>query len=77
MSDPISKFWMVYGMNQRGSTQRHYSKKAAESEAQRLAQHNPGVTFVVLASVDAFCAEQPVVGSVKIRKPTADDLIPF
>lgn len=74
----ISKFWMVYGVGQRGSTYQHRSKAQATAEAERLARLNPGATFVVLAAVDAFSAAQPVVESVKIKKPArGDDGIPF
>jgi hypothetical protein len=73
----ITKFWMVYGVGQRGSTYQHRSKAQATAEAERLASLNPGSTFVVLAAVGAFSAARPVVETVKIRKPEKDDGIPF
>lgn len=74
----ISKFWMVYGMGSRGSSFQHHSRAQAEAEARRLAKLNPGTTFVVLAAVDAFEASEPVVETVKVKKPCrSDDGIPF
>lgn len=85
MAQPkASKFWMVYGVGQRGSTYQHPSKALAQLEAQRLASLHPGIAFVVLAAVDAFCADSPIIQRIKItksdpvdaRSSTGDD-IPF
>ncbi len=79
-----AKFWMVYGVGQRGSTYQHRSKASAQEEAKRLASQHPGIAFVVLAAVDAYFADVPVMQRIKITKhdPVAyerdrDDSIPF
>ncbi|MDW9772577.1 hypothetical protein GOA89_11425 [Sinorhizobium meliloti] len=83
MSQPKAvKFWMVYGVGQRGSTYQHRSKALAQLEAQRLASIHPGIPFVVLAAVDAYRADTPVIQRIKITKPDpadtfGDDGIPF
>ncbi|OMQ42040.1 hypothetical protein [Ensifer sp. 1H6] len=81
MSQPIAKFWMVYGLGQGAPRYEHLSKAGAQIEAARLAKANPGVTFVVLAAVDAVTASMPAVSRVEITKPVpltdTDDLIPF
>lgn len=76
------KFWMVYGIGTRGPTFQHYSKAAAQAEAQRLAALHPDVLFVVLAAVDAYGTEKPAIQRFKIVKDKplgrdADDDIPF
>ncbi len=78
------KFWMVYGVAQRGSTYQHRSKASAQEEAKRLATQHPGIAFVVLAAVDAYFADVPVMQRIKITKPDpsayerdSDDSIPF
>ncbi|QRY69139.1 hypothetical protein JVX98_13020 [Ensifer sp. PDNC004] len=85
LSQPkASKFWMVYGIGQRGSTYQHRSKASAQEEANRLASLQPGIPFVVLAAVDAYCANAPVMQRIKIIKldpvdvsRDRDDDIPF
>jgi hypothetical protein len=84
MSDPIKKFFMVYGVGQGCPRYEHKTRKRAEAEAQRLAKQLPGITFVVLAAVSGFHAERPPVPEVKpvkIEKPDVDpvdtDDIPF
>ena len=72
-----AKFWMVYGMGQGAPTHRHYTKVDAQNEAGRLALRNPGVTFVVLAAVDACCAKIPTIDKVKIVRRELGDDIPF
>lgn len=75
------KFWMVYGLDRGAPRHRHWSKESAQNEAKRLASQTPGVTFVVLAAVDAFKAQIAPVETVKLRKPTQAELmdleIPF
>lgn len=66
MSQPMAKFWMVYGIGQRQPTKRHKSKESAQAEAQRLAREVPGTSFVVLAAVDAYAAAPPVPSRLKI-----------
>ncbi|WP_234834548.1 hypothetical protein [Sinorhizobium meliloti] len=84
MSQPKAhKFWMVYGIGQRGPTYQHYSKALAQLEAQRLASLHPEIVFVVLAAVDAYRTDTPAMQRIKIIKPdpadhtVADDGIPF
>ena len=85
LSQPkASKFWMVYGVGQRGSTFQHRSKALAQEGAKRLAGLHPGIPFVVLAAVDAYCTNAPVMHRIKITKPETvdvardrDDDIPF
>lgn len=76
------KFWMVYGVGTRGPTYQHFSKAAAQSEAQRLAALHPETMFVVLAAVDAYATEKPALVRFKLFKSAplgrdADDDIPF
>lgn len=85
LSQPkAAKFWMVYGVGQRGSTYQHRLKASAQEEAKRLASLHPGIAFVVLAAVDAYFADVPVIQRIKITKPDPaayerdrDDSIPF
>lgn len=84
MSQPKAhKFWMVYGIGQRGPTYQHYSKALAQLEAQRLASLHPEIVFVVLAAVDAYRIDAPAMQRIKIIKSdpadhtVADDGIPF
>lgn len=72
MSDETKqlKFWMVYGLSRGAPRVPHGTKESAQKEAQRLAQQAPGERFAVLSVVDCFCAEQPVVSAVPIRKMT-------
>lgn len=69
----LPKFWMVYGIGQGAPTQRHETKERAQNEARRLASVAPGKTFVVLAAVDAFHAEEPVVSTVRVVKASASE----
>ena len=75
LSQPkASKFWMVYGVGQRGATYQHHSKASAQEEAKRLASLHPGIPFVVLAAVDAYCTNAPVIHRIKITKPDPVDV---
>lgn len=72
----ITKFWMVYVLNQGYPRRQHTSRRAAVTEAHRLAKQFPGVSFVVLAAVAAFQAErppEPEVHAVDIEKPAKAD----
>lgn len=79
MDGDISKFWVVWNPEGRSPTYRHFTKKSAQDEAERLANQCPGQTFTVLAAVDAYRAEVSPAKAVKIArpKPEADDGIPF
>lgn len=71
---PVSKFFMVYGNGQRGSTYKHQTIGQACAEAKRLAVQNPGIAFIVLEAVEAFRAESPRVHTLGV---TETDDIPF
>jgi hypothetical protein len=75
--EPITKFWMVWNVN--GGTPRfkHFSKALARAEAERLSRQSPGDLFIVLAAVDAVISEVTPPETVKLTKPTPDDMIPF
>lgn len=83
MSQPKAhKFWMVYGIGQRGPTYQHSTKALAQLEAQRLARLHPEIVFVVLAAVDAYRTDAPAMQRIAIIKPDpadtlGDDGIPF
>jgi|GEM_PF-1397133 len=81
MKPSTEKFWMVYGLGTGNPTYRHFSRKSAVTEAQRLARNCTDTTFVVLEVVDAFKAEQPIVNKIEIAAPREDrdgeDDIPF
>lgn len=71
---PISKYWMVHGIGQRSPSYQHWSAPAAAMEAQRLAMANPGITFTVLETIEAFKAERPTIHTLGV---TETDDIPF
>lgn len=62
-------FWMVYGVGQRAPTRKHLSEPAAEQEAVRLAQANPGIEFVVLEAKAGFRFEQPMQRTTYVDYP--------
>lgn len=73
------RFWMVYGERQSSPTYKHDSRDAAETEALRLAELNPGGAFYVLKGVRKVKAEKPATLVTKLgaRPPVDDDGIPF
>lgn len=75
MMEPITKFWMVYRLNGGFPTFQHLTKNAAQQEAKRLAEQNPGNLFVVLASVDAIKAPVGPAESVKLRRATEEEIL--
>lgn len=78
MAKKTERFWFVW--NPMGSAPRvpHASLVEAESEARRLAGLHPGQNFVVLKSVSAFAAAQPVVAGKPPREcVTMRDDLPF
>lgn len=81
MNEPMLKFWMVYGLSGGRPIVKYWTKESAQAEAKRLAAQCPGELFVVLAAVDAFKAQIAPVETVRLRKPTPDELsdleIPF
>lgn len=62
-------FWMVYGVGQRAPTYKHLSEPAAELEAVRLAQANPGIEFVVLEAKAGFRVEEPIQRTTYVDFP--------
>jgi len=70
----LSKFWMVYGMDQRGPAVRHYSEDAAKTEALRLAKENPDIAFTVLEAQWGIMSKS-VITEFDVRP--SDDDIPF
>lgn len=44
------KFWVIWNERGRAPVHKHYDRQAAESEAARLAQNNPGHEFHILES---------------------------
>lgn len=85
MSRPVmAPFWMVYGIGQRAPTYRHATRGSAEAEAERLAERNPKVTFVVLEAKRAFVKRSvdvidldPEFAEVARAASVLDDDIPF
>lgn len=75
-SPAIGKFWMVYGVGQRGPTYRHWSLPAATAEARRLAECNSGIVFVVMEALCAVTADKPRITAIDVREDI-DDGIPF
>lgn len=73
---PMAKFWMVHGINQRPPACKHWTFESAEREAKRLSVAHPGVVFVVLEAVTAFASETPRTVEISVDV-NADDGIPF
>lgn len=83
----MKPFWMVYGVGQRAPAFQHETEGSAIREAERLAEVNPGMTFVVLEATQAIrmrkfdrfdlrTAPSPK-GQRESRLPETDDDIPF
>lgn len=73
-----AKFWMVLGIGQGVPRYQHGSLESAQAEAKRLAGLYPEITFVVLASVDAYVSTKPQVNQLVIGEPIGPtDDIPF
>lgn len=70
------RFWMVYGVGQRGPTFRHYTERGARVEAERLARLSPGTTFVVLEAISAHTLPLPPVEVTELRPAGADVVAP-
>jgi hypothetical protein len=65
----VDRFYMVYGIGRGGPTYRHPTKESAHKEAQRLAEANPGSSFVVLKATKAYHAGKPVARQVELSDP--------
>ena len=48
---PTERFWLVWNPNGRSPTFRHHSRQSATTEAERLANQNPGLNFFILEAV--------------------------
>jgi hypothetical protein len=76
----LGRFWMVYGIDQRSPSRKHFSEENARREARRLAESNPQITFVVLETTTAYRSERPTVNQFTMvtRSPRdIDDDLPF
>lgn len=70
----MKQFWMVWNLDGNQPRHRHATEDLATIEAKRLAQANPGESFVVLEAVSAHKVTNMV--SVSLRNAAYDD-IPF
>ena len=59
--ETLETFWMVYGQGQGcgAPTKEHGTEALAKTEAARLANLNPGITYVVLQAV-CCCVKKDV-----------------
>lgn len=71
------KFWLVWNVGGYAPKRQHWTKEAAQKEAQRLAKENPGLTFAVMSCVGAFICSPSPVEPVKIVKRPVEQDIPF
>jgi hypothetical protein len=62
-------FWMVYGAGKGAPKSMHSIQDLAVVEAKRLSLVNPGVTFYVLKSVDAYIVSLPEPQKVELSYP--------
>jgi hypothetical protein len=69
MTNTDTIFWMVYGTDKGTPKHKHYTQYSATSEAKRLSLVNPGVTFYVLKSVDAYIVSLPEPQKVELSYP--------
>lgn len=67
------KFWFVWNENGRNPTYKHQTFDSAKIEAERLANLNPGQTFVVLES-RAECRKNSVTW---IQHSDLSEQLPF
>jgi hypothetical protein len=58
------------------SNYKHFEKREAVREAERLARINPGQVFYVLKTTAAVIAELPPITHMKMTNPEPDN-IPF
>lgn len=75
MQDDLTRahFWMVWHEDGNQPRYRHYSKRSAIDEAERLAKLSPGEVFFVLKATAGVIAKEPDVERLKFKP---DDL-PF
>ncbi|WP_306049282.1 hypothetical protein [Oceaniradius stylonematis] len=76
MTDPETRFWMVWSPQGRMPTRRHYCRDDADREAQRLARLNPMQEFFVLKAMGGFACDEPSVRTIRL-KTDPDFNIPF
>nr|WP_313470802.1 hypothetical protein [Stenotrophomonas geniculata] len=67
------KFWVVWNPKTRSVNVRHYDIELATLEAERLAERNPGESFVVL---EAISESKKVSVTTRLLR-TPEDEIPF
>ncbi len=66
------KFWLVWDVGGYAPKRQHWTKEAAQNEAQRLASNNPGKTFAIMSCVGAYVCNLSPVEPVKIVKRPVD-----
>lgn len=71
------KFWMVYGLHQRGPVYRHKSEASAIDEARRLARAHPDVEFFVLETMHHVVKRDVDVTAIGRNDDPYGDGIPF
>lgn len=69
----VTKFWMVQGIGQGPAKHRHATRKQAAAEARRLARATPGVTYVVLESIEAVTLREFDTIDFRATVNTPDD----
>jgi hypothetical protein len=69
MTNTATIFWMVYGDGKGAPKSTHSLQEFAVIEAKRLSLVNPGVTFYVLKSVDAYVVSLPEPQKVELSYP--------
>jgi hypothetical protein len=68
----VERFYMVYGLGRSAPTYRHPTKESAHKEAQRLAEANPGTSYVVLKGTKAYHANKPVARQIDLDERSHD-----
>lgn len=72
------KFWMVYGLHQRGPVFRHKSQGSALDEAKRLSRSHPGIEFFVLEATHHVVKRDVDVTEIgHVSASDFDDGVPF
>ncbi len=77
MTMPNQKFWMVYGLHQRGPVFRHKSQMGAIEEAKRLSRAHPGIEFFVLEATHHVVKRDVDVTVIGHVGTSAFDDVPF
>lgn len=69
-------FWMIHATGGGAPAFRHFSRGAAEQEAERLARANPGQEFVLLEAKESFLLPRPPVQRRFIGNPVDATRLP-